>query len=199
MSLSTNIITQRVDAAQWTPYKGHVGMVCLIAAESAIFTIFVVAYIFYIGKSLTGPTPKDVLEIPIFGTICLLSSSLAIHAATAALRKSALGGFRLWWFLTLALGSLFLIATGREWYHLIYEKGLTISTNLFGTTYYALVGLHAFHVCVGLIGLLTILLLAVTGRVQQEHTKNVDTFALYWHFVDVVWVVVFSVVYVFGR
>lgn len=198
--MSSNAIPQTSVAPQWTlPYKGHVGMLCLIAAESAIFTIFVVAYIYYIGKSLAGPTPKEVLELPIFATACLLSSSLTIHAAVNALRKANHAGFRLWWFVTLTLGSIFLIETGREWHHLIYDKGLTISTNLFGTTYYSLVGLHAFHVCVGLIGLLTILLLAIVGKVQQEHAKNVDTFALYWHFVDVVWVVVFSVVYIIGR
>jgi cytochrome c oxidase subunit III len=198
--LSSNAIPQTSVETQWTlPYKGHVGMLCLIAAESAIFTIFVVAYIYYIGKSLSGPTPKGVLELPIFATVCLLSSSLTIHAAVHALRKANHQGFRLWWFVTLVLGSIFLVETAREWHHLIYDKGLTISTNLFGTTYYSLVGLHAFHVCVGLIGLLTILLLAIVGRVQQAHAKNVDTFALYWHFVDVVWVVVFSVVYIVGR
>lgn len=186
--------------SQWSlPYKGHVGMLCLIAAESAIFTIFVVAYIFYVGKSLSGPTPREVLELPIFASICLLSSSLTIHVANAALRKANLGAFRLWWFLTLALGSIFLIATAREWHHLIYDKGFTISTNLAGTTYYSLVGLHAFHVTVGLVGLLTILLLALLGKVQEEHAKNVDTFAMYWHFVDAVWVVVFTVVYIIGR
>jgi len=181
------------------PYKGHVGMLCLIVAESAIFTIFVVAYLFYIGKSLSGPTPREVLELPIFASICLLSSSLTIHAAIAALRKANLGAFRLWWFVTLVLGSIFLIATAREWHHLIFDKGFTISTNLFGTTYYSLVGLHAFHVTVGLFGLLTVLLLALLGKIQEEHAKNVDTFAMYWHFVDVVWVVVFTVVYIVGR
>jgi len=185
---------------QWPPpYKGQVGMLCLIAAESAIFTIFVVAYIFYIGKSLSGPTPREILELPIFASVCLLSSSLTIHTAIAALRKSNLGAFRLWWFVTLVLGSIFLIATAREWHHLISEKEFTISTNLFGTTYYSLVGLHAFHVTVGLIGLLTVLLLALFGWVRQEHSRNVDTFAMYWHFVDVVWVVVFTVVYIIGR
>jgi cytochrome c oxidase subunit III len=198
--VSTAAISPAAIEAQWSlPYKGHVGMLCLIAAESAIFTIFVVAYIFYIGKSLSGPTPREVLELPIFASICLLSSSLTIHAAVAALRKVNLGAFRLWWFVTLALGSIFLIATAREWHHLIYDKGLTISTNLFGTTYYSLVGLHAFHVTVGLIGLLTVLLLSLFGKVHQEHSRNVDTFAMYWHFVDVVWIVVFTVVYIIGR
>jgi cytochrome c oxidase subunit 3 len=181
------------------PYKGSVGMLCLIAAESSIFTIFVVAYIFYIGKSLTGPTPHDILEVPIFATVCLLSSSLTIHAAVSALRKGNLAMFRLLWFITLALGAIFLFKTGSEWQRLIYEKNFTVSTNLFGTTYYSLVGLHAFHVTVGLVGLLVILLLALSGRVRQEHVPNVDTFALYWHFVDAVWVVVFTVVYIVGR
>lgn len=198
--MSSAAITPEPLKGTWfLPYKGHVGMFCLIAAESAIFTIFVVAYIFYIGKSLSGPTPREILEIPIFATVCLLSSSLTIHAAIGALRKANFGAFRLWWFVTVALGSIFLGATGREWHRFIFERGFTISTNLFGTTYYALVGLHAFHVCVGLVGLLIILLLAVLGKVRQEHSANVDTFAMYWHFVDVVWVVVFTVVYIVGR
>ena len=186
--------------SQWAlPYKGTVGMACLIAAESAIFTIFVVAYLYYIGKSVSGPTPREVLHLPVFATVCLLSSSVTIHAAVGAIRKGNLGVFRLWWFITLALGAIFLFETGREWDHLIYHEGLTISTNLFGTTYYSLVGLHAFHVSVGLIGLLTVLVLALLGKVQPEHTRNVDVFAMYWHFVDVVWIVVFTVVYVIGR
>lgn len=200
MLVSTAVTSSAPLESQWVrPYKGHVGMLCLIAAESSIFTIFVVAYLYYIGKSLSGPTPREVLELPIFATVCLLSSSLTIHLAVAGLRKANYNAFRLWWFLTFALGSIFLIATGHEWHHLIYDKGLTISTNLFGTTYYSLVGLHAFHVTVGLIGLLTILFLALFHRVEQEHSKNVDTFAMYWHFVDVVWVVVFTVVYIVGR
>jgi len=196
---SSSIPVTSLDS-QWSlPYKGHVGMACLIAAESAIFTIFVVAYVFYIGKSLSGPTPREVLHLPIFATICLLSSSLTIHAAIAAIRKANLNFFRFWWFITLLLGAIFLFETGREWQRLIYHNGLTISTNLFGTTYYSLVGLHAFHVTVGLIGLLTVLLLALFGKVHHEHSRNVDVFAMYWHFVDVVWIVVFTVVYVIGR
>jgi len=174
-------------------------MFCLISAESAIFTIFVVAYLFYLGKSLTGPMPKEVLRVPIFFTVCLLSSSLTIHFAVQSLKRAKVAAFGLWWFLTLALGAIFLAGTAREWHHLIYDEGLTIQTNLFGTTYYSLVGLHAFHVTVGLAAITTVLLFALLGHVKQEHTERVDVLALYWHFVDAVWVVVFTVVYVIGR
>ena len=86
-----------------------------------------------------------------------------------------------------------------EWRHLIYDEGLTIQTNLFGTTYYSLVGLHAFHVLMGLLALSIVWLFAMFGKVKSEHAERVDTLALYWHFVDTVWVVVFLVVYVIGR
>ena len=132
-------------------------MCALIAAESAIFVIFVVAYIFYIGKSPAGPTPREALDVPIFFTICLLSSSLTVHFAVRALRQADIRRFALWWFATIVLGATFLYGTASEWHRLIYEVGLTISTNLFGTTYYSLVGLHGFHVVVGLILLSTVM------------------------------------------
>jgi cytochrome c oxidase subunit 3 len=198
--MSTSPATFPATERQWTlPSRSRVGMFCLIAAESAVFVIFLVAYIFYIGKSLTGPTPRQVLEIPIFNTVCLLSSSLTIHLAVRALQRGKTATFKLFWFLTLALGAIFLFGTGREWHRLIYSAGLTISTNLFGTTYYSLVGLHAFHVLAGLLGLTIVMLLALAAKVTEEHTEHVDVFSLYWHFVDVVWVVVFTTVYVVGR
>lgn len=174
-------------------------MANLIIAESAIFTIFVVAYLFYAGKSLTGPTPREVLNAPIFFSICLLSSSLTIHFATKCLEQGRRGAFLSLLSLTILLGGLFLFGTGREWYRLIYEHGLTISTNLFGTTYYSLVGLHAFHVTAGLLMLSIVLLFGVIGRVGREQSGRVDVLSLYWHFVDAVWVVVFTVVYVVAR
>jgi cytochrome c oxidase subunit 3/cytochrome o ubiquinol oxidase subunit 3 len=174
-------------------------MTGLIIAESAIFTIFVVAYLFYLGKSLTGPTPHEVLEIPIFFTICLLSSSLTIHYAGKFLQRGERGAFLSLWSLTIVLGGLFLFGTGQEWHRLIYVHGLTISTNLFGTTYYSLVGLHAFHVSAGMIMLLIVAIFAFAGRVGREHVRRAEVLSLYWHFVDAVWVVVFTVVYVLGR
>lgn len=192
--------TMPITEAAWTlPSRGRVGMFSLIAGETAIFTIFIVAYIYYIGKSLSGPTPQQLLAVPIFNTVCLLSSSLTIHLAVRALQRGRIAAFKLLWFLTLALGAIFLIGTGREWYRLIYKEGLTISTNLFGTTYYSLVGLHAFHVSVGLLGLLTVMVFSLAARVNQQHAERLDVFSLYWHFVDAVWVAVFTVVYIVGR
>jgi len=181
------------------PDRGVVGMYGLIAAESAIFTIFVVAYLFYIGKSVSGPQPRDVLHAPIFFTICLLSSSITIHFAVKSLRIGSVRPFALWWLGTIILGALFLGGTAQEWRHLIYDEGLTIQTNLFGTTYYSLVGLHAFHVTVGLLALGAVSLFALLGHVRQEHAERVEVLSMYWHFVDVVWIVVFIVVYVIGR
>src|SRR6185295_17794910 len=179
--------------AEWQlPSRGKVAMASLIIAESAIFTIFVVAYLFYLGKSLTGPTPREVLETPIFYTICLLSSSLTIHLAAKFLARGIGFVFLGLWMLTIALGGLFLYGTAQEWHRLIYEHGLTISTNLFGTTYYSLVGLHAFHVTVGLLMLAIVLGFGIAGRVGAAHSARVDVLSLYWHFVDAVWVVVFT-------
>jgi cytochrome c oxidase subunit 3 len=187
-------------AGAWNlPSRGKVAMAGLIIAESAIFTIFVVAYLFYLGKSLTGPTPREVLETPIFYTICLLSSSLTIHFAAKSLEGKNTRLFLGLWLLTIALGSLFLYGTAQEWHRLIYEHGLTISTNLFGTTYYSLVGLHAFHVTVGLIMLLAVAVFGLAGRVGKNQSGRIEVLSMYWHFVDAVWVVVFTVVYVLGR
>ena len=174
-------------------------MACLIIAESAIFLIFVVAYIYYEGRSLSGPTPAQVLETPIFGTICLLSSSITIHYCVAALRKGRMRLFTAQLAATVVLGLIFLVSTAIEWHHLIFDEGLTIQTNLFGTTYYSLVGLHASHVIVGLIMLGLVLIFALFGWVKQQHTEKVETLSLYWHFVDAVWVVVFTVVYLLGK
>jgi cytochrome c oxidase subunit III len=184
----------------WTlPYRGKVAMACLIIAESAIFTIFVVAYLYYLGKSVTGPTPQQVLETPIFYSFCLFFSSFTIHRAAKLLERGRRDGFLTWWAMTIVLGGLFLFGTGQEWRRLIYERGLTVSTNLFGTTYYSLVGLHASHLVAGLGMLVLVLCFAVRGRVDQEHSARIQVLSMYWHFVDAVWVVVFIVVYVIGR
>lgn len=173
-------------------------MLSLIVAESAIFTIFVVAYIYYIGRSTYGPTPQ-ILDIPVFSTICLWSSSLTIILAEHAIKRGHIRAFAAWWALTILLGLEFLGGTALEWRTLILKDHLTIRTNLFGTTFYSLVGLHATHVIVGMIGLLIVMLFTLMGRVEQRHAERIQVFALYWHFVDAVWVVVFTVVYLVSR
>jgi cytochrome c oxidase subunit 3 len=198
--MSTSAIPMAHGHEDWVlPYHGTVAMLALILAETAIFGIFVVAYIYYIGKSLTGPYPRQVLEIPIFNTVCLLSSSFTIWIAERALKRDARGAFRLWWAVTVLLGAIFLVGTGLEWKKLIYHDGLTISTNLFGTTFYSLVGLHASHVIVGLTMLSIVLIFSLTGKLKREHSRQLEVLSLYWHFVDGVWVVVFTVVYIIGR
>jgi cytochrome c oxidase subunit 3/cytochrome o ubiquinol oxidase subunit 3 len=181
------------------PSRGHVGMWCLIVAESAIFTIFVVAYLYYAGKSITGPTPREVLEVPIFISICLFSSSFTIVMGEKAIDRGNIKLFTVWLFATIVLGAIFVAGSLREWYRLIYEHGVTVSSSLFGTTFYSLVGLHLSHVIVGLTMLTLVLIFALLGYVKQEHAERIGVLALYWHFVDTVWVVVLSVVYFIAR
>jgi cytochrome c oxidase subunit 3 len=197
--MSTFAVSLLENTLDWRlPSRGRIGMYWLIAAEAAIFTIFVVAYIFYLGKSTTGPQPKDVLHAPVFYTVCLLSSSLTVHFAVRKLVRGKTAAFGIWWLLTILLGGTFLYGTGREWDHLIFHEGLTVSTNLFGTTYYSLVGLHAFHVTMGLLALITVALFYFAAQLQREHAERLEILSMYWHFVDAVWVVVFLVVYVIG-
>jgi len=181
------------------PDRGTVGIIFLIVTESVLFSMFVIAYLIYIGKSLVGPYPKDVLELPILASICLLSSSGTIVFAEHALKHNQIGKFKLWWALTILLGAYFLWATGAEWHKLIYEDHLTISTNLFGTTFYSLVGLHASHVTVGLVFLSIVLIVTLMGFPIQTQLRRVLFLSWYWHFVDAVWVIVFTVVYIIGR
>ncbi len=190
---------EQAEARAWAlPSPGRVGMFSLIAAESAIFVIFIVAYAFYVGKSLSGPTPS-VLHPPLFISVCLLSSSATMELAVRSLKRRKSSAFTSWWLLTIALGAIFLVGTGLEWRHLIVDEGLTISSNLFGTTFYSLVGLHGFHVTVGLLLMTTVAVFAGLKKVTAEHASKVELIALYWHFVDSVWVAVFTLVYVLGR
>ena len=195
----TTIPTPTVPWSETLPRKGRVGILSLILTESVFFSIFVVAYVFYLGKSLAGPYPKDVLSTPILNTICLLSSSITIVLAIRSLRAGAIGAFTVWWFVTFALGLEFMIGTAMEWHKLIYHDGLTIRTNLFGTTYYSLVGLHALHVTIGLLLILLVGILTMCGYMNERHVERTDVLSWYWHFVDAVWVVVFLTVYVIGR
>ena len=163
-----------------------------------LFTIFVVDYLFYTGKSLDGPNPSQVLDLPVWATICLLSSSVTVALAEKALKLEAMATFKLWTGVTIVLGVEFLRQTALEWRHLIVDWHLTIGTNLFGTTFYSLVGLHASHVVIGLTLLSLTLLLGLFGKMDGE-ARRFGLLAWYWHFVDAVWIAVLTVVYVVGR
>ncbi len=198
--MSTIPLEHAGGAQEWRlPSRGVVGMASLIIAESAIFTIFITAYLYYMGRDVNGPTPREVLEIPIFGTICLLSSSGSIMLAERAIEHGKMAAFTLWWGVTMLLGAIFLADTANEWYKLIVHDHLTVHTNLFGSCFYSLVGLHASHVIVGLIMMLVVLGAALARKLHPRHAARVKVLAMYWHFVDAVWGVVFSVVYIIGR
>jgi len=182
-----------------TASRGRAGVIGFIVAETSLFAVFVVAYLFYIGKSLTGPSPKDLLELPILGTICLLSSSVTVALGSRALAAGRVARAGGWLFVTIVLGVVFLTGTAQEWRRLIVEQGFTIGTNLFGTTFYPLVGLHASHVILGLVMLSLCVIFAGSGALKAVHAERVEFVSWYWHFVDGVWVVVFTVVYVVGR
>lgn len=176
-------------------------MLAFFVSETAFFSTLLMAYVIYVGQSLTGPTPAEVLSLPlaIVNTICLLTSSITIHLAGQSLRSGNTAGFRGLWGLTILLGAAFVAGTGYEWYGLIAEHQLTISRNLFGTTYYTLVGFHAAHVSVGVF-----LLVLMFGEYERRKLTGpnpigIELVSWYWHFVDGVWVVVFTLVYVVGR
>ena len=178
------------------PSPRKVGIITLIVSESALFTIFVVAYVFYMGKSLNGPFPADVLEFPLFGTIALLSSSFTVIGAEVMLRRGHRLGFLIWWGLTLLLGAYFVYFTAVEWLHLINVKNLTLDVNVFGTTFYSLVGLHLTHVFIGLLLLSLVWVLTLFGKISSDHHEHVEMVSWHWHFVDVIWIVVVTVVYI---
>jgi cytochrome c oxidase subunit III len=190
--------------AQW-------GMLAFLVSEVAFFSTLIVVYLTFLGADQSGPTPAVLsLRLVIATTICLLSSSVTVHLADKSLRSGSRSAFIRWWSATILLGIIFLAGTAYEWNALITQHGLTISRNLFGTTYYTLVGFHALHVSIGVIVMLLVLGLAlrhqgqVSGVSSQEarvesQGSGVELVSWYWHFVDGVWVVVFTVVYLVGR
>lgn len=135
------------------------------------------------------------LKLVLGTTAMLLASSVTVHLATHAMQRGHGSRFRVWWAATIALGSGFLAGTGYEWYGLIVHDQLTISRNLFGSTFYTLVGFHALHVSMGVLAMTIVLALALRNRIGPEHARAPHLISWYWHFVDAVWLVVFVVVY----
>jgi cytochrome c oxidase subunit 3 len=180
---------------------GHVGMMSVITTEIFFFASLIVVYLAYLGKSISGPTPEELLSIGLvsINTVALLASSVTIILALKALRSCNQKKFLAWLFVTVALGTWFLVGTAIEWTGLIGDAHFTLQTNLFGSTFYTLVGFHAFHVTFGVCALSFIWFCGFMGWVQKKHHQNIEYVSWYWHFVDTVWIAVFLVVYVIGR
>jgi cytochrome c oxidase subunit 3/cytochrome o ubiquinol oxidase subunit 3 len=176
-------------------------MAAFLVSEAALFCTLIVTYLWFAGKDRVSPTPREALTLPLVlaTTFCLLSSSATIHRAEQSLARADLRGFKRWWGATILLGAVFLGGTAFEWRELIVQHHLTISRNLFGTTYYTLVGFHGAHVTIGLVVLSIVLGLVAGKRVGSGHSAGVQLSAWYWHFVDAVWVAVFGVVYIAAR
>lgn len=191
-----------LSAAQW-------GMVAFLVSEAAVFCTLIAVYVAYMGVDAqlirdgvgVGPTPAEALSLPLVlcTTVCLLSSSFTIHLAEKALKRGEQSAFCLWWALTIALGVIFLAGTLYEWSEMMGKHHLTISRNLFGTTYYTLVGFHGLHVTGGVVLMSILLGLAVRRAVTVKNHAGVELVSWYWHFVDGVWVVVFTLVYLVSR
>jgi cytochrome c oxidase subunit III len=183
-----------LSAAQW-------GMISFLASEVAFFATLIVTYLIFLGKDKVGPTPSEALSLPLVlcTTLFLVLSSVTIHVAEQKLRRGDQASFRLLWTATIVLGVAFLLGTAYEWRELITRHHLTISRNLFGTTYYTLVGFHGFHVTAGVAVMLIMLALALGRQVTARNRTGIEMVSWYWHFVDGVWLVVFTVVYLVGR
>lgn len=181
-------------------------MASFLITEVAFFSTLIMAYITYIGADYrdgkqVGPKPSEVfsMELVLVSTFCLLSSSVTIHLASLAEQRKHVQAFRTWWGVTIGLGAIFLIGTGIEWYDLIVNHRLKPWTNLFGTTYFTLVGFHAFHVTVGLVVLSMLLGFSIYRGLPARQPLDTELVSWYWHFVDGVWVAVFTVVYLVSR
>lgn len=180
----------------------QVGMLTFLVTEVAFFGTLIMTYIYFLRQSTHGePNPSQVFQLPkvVAASACLFSSSATIHLAERALRRGSQYRFLAWWGLTILLGVLFLSGTALEWNDLLGTWGLTISRNLFGSTYFTLVGFHAFHVTVGVVVMSIVFGLALRRHITAQNKTSVEVVSWYWHFVDGVWVVVFTLVYFVGR
>ena len=194
-----------------------------LGSDCLFFGSFIATYLIYRGQSLVGPFPEDVFSIPVtsVSTLVLLMSSLAMVLGYAAISRGDMKSFRIWVLCTCLLGATFLGFQVFEFYEFANHEcseseaaegncvvdgdyGLTPRTNLFGTTFFTLIGFHGAHVTVGVIWLLSIVGYSFLGGRRAERVLmdrqalSVDLAALYWHFVDIVWIVIFAVVYLIG-
>ncbi|HKI99833.1 MAG TPA: cytochrome c oxidase subunit 3 [bacterium] len=174
------------------------GMWLLIASECLLFGTLITTFMIFRHHSVSGPSPADVLDIPItsISTFDLLMSSFSIVLALYAIEQGNHKLFRRWILVTAIGGLIFLGFQTYEFTNFVHE-GLGLSTNVFGSSFFMLTGTHGLHVAVGVIWLLSLYFASLRGKLREDAALKVDTMALYWHFVDVIWIVIFTVVYLF--
>jgi heme/copper-type cytochrome/quinol oxidase subunit 3 len=172
------------------------GFWVFLGSETLFFGTFIATYMIYVGRSTVGPYPREILDIPLttLSTFVLLMSSLAMVLALAAVQKGLRNKALFWLMMVAALGMVFLGFQAYEFTH-FYHEGLTLTGNLFGTTFFILTGFHGAHVTVGVIWLLILWLQTYAGRIGPADSLKVEIAGLYWHFVDIVWIVIFMLIY----
>jgi heme/copper-type cytochrome/quinol oxidase subunit 3 len=167
-----------------------------LASDCLLFGALITTYVLYRHSSVTGPYPNQVFDIAYtsVSSFVLLASSLTMVLALAAIQRGDPGRMRIWLLATALLGMTFV---GGQVYEFtsFYREGLGLGTNLFGSTFYVLTGFHGTHVAIGVLMLLSLLAMSFTGKITQENSLTVELVGLYWHFVDIVWIVIFTVVY----
>ncbi|MDH5642982.1 MAG: cytochrome c oxidase subunit 3 [Gemmatimonadota bacterium] len=171
-----------------------------IGSECLLFGSLIATYLSYEGKSVVGPYPGEILDIPLtsISTFVLLMSSLAMVLALDGVTKGDNKQARIWLATTVLFGAIFLGFQAYEFQHFVHN-GLTLSTNLFGSTFFVLTGCHGLHVLGGVIWLSSLLIQSYRNKLGPDKAMTVEIAGLYWHFVDVVWIVIFTVVYLIQR
>ncbi|MBI5711156.1 MAG: cytochrome c oxidase subunit 3 [Candidatus Eisenbacteria bacterium] len=167
-----------------------------LGSECMFFGSLIATYLVYRGRDQVGPHPHEILNIPFtsVSAFVLLMSSLTMVLALAAVQRGDRRGSGIWLAATALLGMTFVGGQFYEFTHFVHE-GLTLQTNLFGSTFYVLTGFHGTHVTVGVIWLWSLFAMAVRGKLPQSRALDVEIAGLYWHFVDVVWIAIFTLVY----
>ena len=176
--------------------NSKLAMWLFLASDCLFFGAFISAYLLYRGRAQPGPTPKELFDIPFTSatSFILLMSSLAMVLALAAIQRGDHRRFRLWLLATAIFGATFIAGQIFEFTE-FYREGLHIDTNLFGSTFYVLTGFHGAHVALGILWLLSLWGMSMQGRLGTEKAESVEIAGLYWHFVDIVWIVIFTVIY----
>jgi len=173
-----------------------IAMWAFLGSECLLFGALIATYLLYRGRSVVGPFPHDVYDIPYtsVSSFILLMSSLTMVLALAAMQRKDQRRMRVWLLTTALLGATFIGGQVYE-FTVFYRAGLSLHENLFGSSFFVLTGFHGAHVTIGILMLLSLFTISAKGRLAENRVETVELIGLYWHFVDVVWIVIFTVVY----